>query len=112
MKDNKNFTLDSLSNLKVTEHGDYDLITDKGKHVLTMIHPVQINEQEISEAQINQFKADLRLHQNAVALYECLEEFQLNLQLLKDGKISIFNLPIDTLLQEGKNVLKRANEID
>lgn len=104
------FTREALVS-QIDDDGNYLLKTIQGENVLIMIHPVQISEHKISSLRIKQFKADLSLHQNALPMYDCLKEFQLKLQLLKDGKISIFDFPIDTLLQQGKNTLKRASEI-
>lgn len=108
-----NFTKEPLSLVVIDNNtGHYHLATPTGRHVLTMIHPVQISEQEIPSEDIDRFKADLSLHQNALAVYECLETLNQSLHYLKQGKISIFDLPIDRMLQVSDNVLKRASEKD
>lgn len=109
----KFFTQDALAIKEIEETGDMMLISNKGRHVLTIVRPVQksLQSDESYEADLIQYQADLRLHQNSLPLYEGVEVMNESLQLLKSGKLTIFDFPIDKMIQITSNLLNRASEI-
>lgn len=107
----ESFTEGTLFGETNEQTGHFELFSIKGHHILTVLHPVQHLEKPISEEDLNRFKGDLRLHQHAGSLYDCLKEIRGNLQDLKDGSVSIFKFPIDELLKMSEVILKRASEI-
>lgn len=107
----RKFTADAISNRQTDSEGNTMLISDKGYHVLTMIHPVQINEHPISQKDLERFQADLRLHQYAGSIFDALQALTSGLEALKAGKITVFDFPLDTYIEKSNAVLKRATDI-
>lgn len=89
--------------------GNYELSTNLGRHVLTLIHPVITEDEPLSEEKEEQFRADLRLYQNAGAVYDCLEQLSTHLKALKEGKITIFNFPLEQMIKDANLVLRKAS---
>lgn len=107
-----NFSQDALSKQEFDLEGHLQVFTDKGRHVLTLIHPLQMGDIPIPKEDIKQFKADILLHVHAVSLYNTLSTITDALEALKSGKITIFTFPIHELLDISNSVLNRASKID
>lgn len=105
------FTREALSNHVTNNEGHLDVLTDKGTHILTLIHPVLKHDYPLN-ARVVEFKANLRLFQYAANTFESLEEITSTLRLLKEGKIDIFHFPIDELIKRGESALRKASQID
>lgn len=107
------FTEEPLNKVEVDqETGHYEMLTPKGKHILTLIHPTEYFNNGIEEEELNRFKGDLRLHQHASSVFDSLKEIHDNLSDLQTDAISIFDFPIDKLIRESAIVLKRASRIE